>query len=418
MTELDTTDADPDIPAAEEAVSFYTRRCLRDGKISRPLVYTEELDDPPPLKSKTVKNSAKRSAGTAGLDAESQDGSHPSRRSKKAKVIEFFPLDSKREAAWSQWMTDRFSKQSGIFSSYPSLHSMYAAAVRKPIALADFEKLRKSHPIFKMVTKEDFHAGYTLKEDYMVWLKKHNFKKWERLQKKAGKAGKADKAGADDSDDESSSVSSFTDDPGLDGFDDTHVGSLGARNEKNVSGFRPVVASPSGTQSFLSNEDAKSEIASYVMEVVEKRLRTANENTEHQLQEFGSRMSGVEAKVDTGLAALQANMKEGMEEIRKDKDEMKDNIQKIFVGISAMQEQQQKQWQPPPQAVGAGFYGQPPQYPAPAPSPGMFSPPMQQTYQPPLGSTNQNAVQLQKHNEAWNNFKMYQDNFFVQSRNL
>ena len=44
--------------------------------------------------------------------------------------------------------------------------------------------MRVSEPAFRFVTRDEFHEGYTLKEDYLQWLQKNNKKKINRVMRK------------------------------------------------------------------------------------------------------------------------------------------------------------------------------------------------------------------------------------------
>ena len=125
---------------------------------------------------------SKRGAAEAGLD-DASNLAKPGKKSKKLFHFEPVPLTDKRKLEWNSWITERFSTHSKSFPSWPGLHELYVRSVKEPISFADFEALRKEHPILKLVARNEFLQGYTLDQNYMEWLKEHREVKWKKLSK-------------------------------------------------------------------------------------------------------------------------------------------------------------------------------------------------------------------------------------------
>ena len=95
---------------------------------------------------------SKRGAAEAGLD-DASNLAKPGKKSKKPIRFEPAPMTDKRKLEWSAWITEKFSTQSRSFASWPGLHELYVRSVKEPLSFADFEVLRKEHPILKLVAR-------------------------------------------------------------------------------------------------------------------------------------------------------------------------------------------------------------------------------------------------------------------------
>ena len=264
---------------------------------------------------------------------------------KKTFQFDPLPLTAKRKIEWNAWITEKFSKHSRSFCSWPGLHELYARSVTEPISYTDFEALPKEHPILKLVARDELLQGYTLDQDYMAWLKMNREAKWKKLSKKTTVPSKKVSSKAALKSKEECSVSSMSlgsNGQASDfdsGFDDFHYDSAPPATAKLAKHKLPSVTSVS------VRSDDQSELRSLVMDMInetraeeKKQLR----RFEQQLGGFQDQLGALGTKVNNIEGKLGEWKDEIKDEIKRDQAGLKEFLVESFANINNSNAAQQK----------------------------------------------------------------------------
>lgn len=207
VNDLERSGSESDIVTAEKCLDKYSIDCLRQNKVVRPAQISSQVLKSMAVETKSDASMVETTTNVSKVETKQRDASKKgqisvtsgtvAKRKKRLSTeilcsngkrkwnnLEFYPLTDKRKRIWHQWMVERFSGPSRLFSSWQTLHDSYSREVEEPLAFNDFAQLRWADPVLRFITRSDIQQGYSLSVDYMKWLQKHNMKKYRVMLRK------------------------------------------------------------------------------------------------------------------------------------------------------------------------------------------------------------------------------------------